>query len=151
MIDKAAAVPTRPPFSQRALFANILGLALLLKALVPAGWMPVFDNGIVTLRLCGGWAPAPEAERPAEAHHIAEHGAPAAAADHDRHDSEPSGSDQPCSFAAAAFAWTESDSAFAPRAPPPASLRVGTFSPSVSVGRGLAATPTPSTGPPVLS
>jgi hypothetical protein len=146
-------VPTHRPFSQRATFASVLGLVLLLKALVPAGWMPVFDDGGVALRLCGDWAPAPRVERAVDPHHhMAEHGAAAPApADHDQHDDAPSGSDQPCSFAAAAFAWTSADGPTAPGALPPSSTAASAFSRSVAVGRGLAAPPPPSTGPPLLS
>ena len=131
----------------------LIAAALLLKALVPAGWMPVFDNGNVMLRLCGGWAPAP-AKDPAIQSHLAmtmDHEVTASPAHHDQDDEERQSSDQPCSFAAGALSWT------APDALPAAVLSllrtaiVAAFPSTLAPGRGLAAPPPPSTGPPSLS
>ena len=39
------------------LCALLLGAALLVKALVPAGFMPVVSNGVILVQLCSGQGP----------------------------------------------------------------------------------------------
>jgi hypothetical protein len=156
-----------------ARFGALVGLALLMKALVPAGWMPVWEDGRLTIALCGGWVPAAAPDRasmdhgshgaaapgdPPMAH--AGHGshdahqahAPAGEVDHSQHEEERQGADQPCSFAAAGLSWTAPD---APGADVALTLGArGGAAPlpsAVAVGRGLAAPPPPPTGPPLLS
>ena len=36
---------------------GLMALALLMKLLIPAGFMPVFDGGAVTVQLCSGFGP----------------------------------------------------------------------------------------------
>lgn len=127
----------------------LLGLALFLRVLVPSGWMPASD-GSFTIMLCpaDGPVPAPEA---AMAHHGGEHahamdqthGSP------DQHDSAQI--DPDCAFAPLGGALSappllaQLDPATSPAAAP--ALPAYT----TSIGRGLAAPPPPSTGPPALS
>lgn len=148
----------------RPRFAAWLGVALLLKALIPAGWMPVSVDGGVRLAPCGGWAkpaaPAPVAA-PAPQHDAHTHhgmGAPSEAAaptpaqgQHDGgHDGGQAG-DQPCTFAGASFAWTFVDAPplIEPLAPAPAPAQL--LPHTVATGRGLAAPPPPATGPPLTA
>ena len=42
--------------SQRAIWATLLALALALRLLTPAGFMPVFDHGAVSIVACPDWA-----------------------------------------------------------------------------------------------
>lgn len=143
--------PMPHPARARIRFAAVIAFALLLKALVPTGWMPAFEDGRITLRLCGGWMPATAIN--AQGHHgmTMDPAASPPTADHDRHGEEQQGSDQPCSFAAAGLSWTAPGPSPTADLPLPlAALRV-TLSPAVSIGRGLAAPPPPSTGPPLLS
>jgi hypothetical protein len=140
------------PFVYHARFAALIALALMTKALVPAGWMPFFDNGTIALRLCGGWTPQPTTQPAAQAERgmSMEHEA-SASAHHDRNDEEHQSSDQPCSFAAAGLAWAALDSAGTAEPPLQGSTMARSFPRAVAVGRGLAAPPPPSTGPPLLT
>jgi hypothetical protein len=134
----------------RPLLAMLLLAALLAKALVPAGWMPVFANGAISLQLCGGWTPAPAAHHAAQAHgQQAPHHAATAPSEDGGDDAQPT-ADQPCAFAAAALPWTPAD-ASAPLPPPFFVPVVRRLAAAIGVGRGLAAPPPPSTGPPLLS
>ncbi|TFI59648.1 hypothetical protein E2493_03865 [Sphingomonas parva] len=124
----------------------LLGLAIALRVLVPAGWMPVFGAHGVRLELCGGRAPQPALELP---HHDGQ-----AVSAHAGHGGDkgkdPPPPDQPCAFAAVAAPWLGADLPL-PLAPP--ALALAAISPAtfVALGRGLAAPPPPSTGPPLLS
>lgn len=74
------------------LVAALVLAALAMRVIVPAGFMPVFDHGRVTLALCSGFAPAPvaapaHAAMPGMSHH--------AGMDHDKGEKPPS----PCAFA----------------------------------------------------
>ena len=70
----------------RALSAGLLALALLMKLLVPAGFMPVVAGGGIAIELCGGTAPAAMTmAMPGMAHH--------------RDKSGHQGRDVPCAFA----------------------------------------------------
>lgn len=147
-------MPTfRPDLTSRALLALLLVAAIALRALVPTGWMPVIDGEGLRLELCGGWQSAtPTPPTAMAAHHGAgAHQMPAAPAGH----YEPGGKhekagDQPCAFAAAALAWLDADG---PHEIPKtlATIAPPTFPAAVGIGRGLAAPPPPSTGPPFLS
>jgi hypothetical protein len=131
--------------------ALLVAAALLIKVLVPAGWMPTFDNGTLMLKLCGGWAPVP-ADHPAvelQRHLGLAHGA-SPARDHDRHDGAQQGWDQACSFAAAGLLWNNADDGRSLAQPAPL-FSAPLFPSAVAVGSGLAAPPPPSTGPPPLS
>lgn len=114
----------------------LLALALFVRALVPAGWMPVAGPDGVHFALCPDQAPVAHA---APGHHGGnDHGqAPAP--------------DQPCAFAGLGLAAD---------APPPAPVILPATIPAmpaqvlrtaVAVGRGLAAPPPPATGPPAFA
>jgi hypothetical protein len=61
--------------SQPWLAALVLAAALVLRLLVPAGFMPTVSDGRVTLMLCSGTQPAqPMAAMPGMAHHESEGG-----------------------------------------------------------------------------
>lgn len=90
--------------------ASLFACALLLKILVPAGYMPMFAGGNIALQLCGGTVPVPAAKpaaMPGMAHHTAmadHHPAPATHAETGRHDSPDHSGDHadkqmPCAFA----------------------------------------------------
>lgn len=135
--------------------AALIALALLLKALVPAGWMPAFEGGALTLRVCGAWAEGIDRPQPSgsgHGHHTGPtaHGSHAAHNDEPQHHGEGPGTEQPCAFAATG----QSDG---PTGPNVETLPLATqsaapvFPHTVALGRGLAAPPPPSTGPPHLS
>jgi hypothetical protein len=133
----------------RPLLALLLLAALLAKALVPAGWMPVFADGTVSLQLCGGWTPAPAAHHEAQAHGQQATHHSTTPTDEGGDDAHP-GANQPCAFAAAALPWTPAEASAS--LPPPLFVPVARrLAESIGVGRGLAAPPPPSTGPPLLT
>lgn len=122
----------------RALALWILAAALMLRILVPTGWMPIIGaDGMTRITLCTGegrvvaWV-----DRSGEVH---EQGTPKSDPRHD----------QPCAFSGLALALAD--------APPPiVAMRHQApidhpmlFPASVSVGRGLPAPPPPATGPPI--
>ena len=125
------------------MLAFLVLLAITVRTAVPAGWMPTFDERGFALAPCASWAPAPLDSTAAHRAH-ADHGP-------DKPEkSEQDASTQPCAFAALAVdvPLAESEAAFA----------IGSASggkivrhDAVSVGRGLAAPPPPSTGPPELA
>jgi hypothetical protein len=112
----------------------LVALALLVRAAIPAGWMPASDGGR-WITLCTG------------------SGAVAAFVDADgvRHDDPaPAAQDHPCAFAGVAVPLTPPLAIAVPlpsfETARPARLAAAT----VAIGRGLAAPPPPSTGPPAL-
>jgi hypothetical protein len=124
--------------TRRALILTLFACAILVRALVPAGWMPtVSADGGTVISLCTG-AGAVEM---------------VLASDGTLHEKAPVGhdgaNDHPCSFAGMGQAFAAADPVVLPvspptdRADPP--LKPGT----ISVGRGLAAPPPPQTGPPL--
>lgn len=124
--------------------ALILACALLVKLLIPTGWMPVVGTEGVRLTLCG--LAAPNAAAAAAVKEAAER-----LAGHDGHgDDAPTApaADQPCTYAGLAFAGI----APGPAAPLPVRAvapKVRPVAAPVSIGRGLAAPPPPATGPPL--
>lgn len=133
----------RMPAQHRSV-ALLLAFAFLTKLLVPTGWMPAFDGRGVHLELCGSYGPPP----PALAEAMVDAADRLTGGDHQQHDKP--GADQPCAFAALSFAvdaphgtaWLPATASSDGVLPPPA---------NVSIGRGLAAPPPPSTGPPILT
>jgi hypothetical protein len=131
----------------------LLAVGLALRALVPTGWMPVLDVDGLRLELCGGWqAATPIRPSTMAAHHGAggHQMATAPAGHHQPKGKHEKAGDQPCAFAAAALAWLGD---VGPREMPTALATVAAlpFPAAVGIGRGLAAPPPPSTGPPSLS
>ena len=114
----------------------LLGCAILLRALVPTGWMPVANDGKLRLVLCSGRTVV--VEHPLAGHHGGK----------DKQSS--SHADQPCAFAGLALPWigAEGELILSLAAVPAAAPALYFL---VSIGRGLPAPPPPSTGPPVLS
>jgi hypothetical protein len=113
----------------------LLAFALALRILVPAGWMPAAEGG---LRIVPCIA-APQAQVASD-HHSGGHGeAPAPAAK----------DDGPCSFFGLSAPFAAPADPFAALLMPPlAAAASGIALLSVQIGRGLAAPPPPSTGPP---
>lgn len=117
----------------------LVAAALCVRALVPAGWMPVAGPQGVELALCDGSGPAmPAAMAMTHGHRGApmqhHHGAP----------------DHQCAFAAAAATFAAEWPAGSPPLPLPHRQPLPVRSP-VAVARGLAAPPPPPTGPPAFA
>ncbi|WP_162875424.1 hypothetical protein [Sphingomonas crusticola] len=134
--------------------AWLVALALAVRLIVPAGFMPM--AGHAALEICAGQTPdlpsaGPMAAMPGMA--AMDHAAPAHAMDHGDHGKPMSGaSDHDCGFAAAvggagALPTLILPAMLAPVALPAAFLRTLLVRP----GHGLAAPPPPKTGPPILS
>ena len=134
----------------RLLTPWLIGLALIVRALVPAGWMTAAAaGGGIALIPCTGVVPAAstaDSMTISGAHHhaAAPHGGHHGGDGQQGHDGKPQ---QPCVFAGLALASTSS-------APPALLAPVQIVSPAARprqtrfAGRGLAAPPPPSTGPP---
>lgn len=119
--------------------ALLLACALLLK--FPAGWMPEASARGVSI----GWCNAVSPEAQAEGMKLLE----AALGDRSTDKHKPA-SDQPCSFAAAAQPMTAGDP-LPEIAPVPAPQPIFAATLAATPGRGLAAPPPHSTGPPSLA
>jgi hypothetical protein len=129
----------------RPLALAMLGAALLLRVLIPTGWMPVSGPDGIRIVLC---TPSAMAKAAPEASQGTAHG------DHRQHDPkkhEKPAADQPCAFSGLAMAAN----VLPPLgAMPPLCLAGETVRPwpaGVTIGRELAAPPPPSTGPPVFA
>jgi hypothetical protein len=126
--------------SRRLIWVALLVVALLGRALAPAGWMPVANAaGGFEVTLCDGQGPMPVMVMTSDG--TLHKKVPARA---------PTG-DHPCAFAGMAVADTAPPMVEA-AAPSPAKNAEAPASPSVAVpGRGLASPPPPATGPPALA
>jgi hypothetical protein len=135
------------PGGLQGLCVALLGAALLLRALVPAGWMPAQAGGGPAITLCAPGSPDGDPRALAAANAVFQ----AALGDHGQSpdDSHDGLGAKPCTFAG-----------LTPLAPPsvpdalahpPAADAAATFPPSLraAVGRGLPAPPPPATGPPL--
>lgn len=148
-MSRARSIP-----AERHAVGLLLALALVVRLLVPTGWMPEIDANGIRLTWCGSAGPPPPAFMAAmadTAERLSPHGG-LLEPDHsgNQHgDQEKSGGDQLCAYAGLAFAAVEPVigtldgpiDVYDPALPP---AMVAT------VGRGLAAPPPPSTGPPHL-
>ena len=113
---------------------GLLALALLMRVMVPAGWMPAAGNGMA-ITLCTGMGPV----------------AAWIDADGKVHKQGPSDSrsDQPCAFSGLGTAFDLPTVHDVSAAPLPAGLPLlAAQAATVDIGRGLAAPPPPATGPP---
>lgn len=129
-----------PLLSPHALMLAV-GCALMLRILIPAGWMPVADAHGLRIVLCSGSGPVQDqADHSAQGHHSGAH--------HQKSDDKPMHSDQPCAFAGMALPWTGADLVALPVPLPLEPLATPLASELVAIGRGLAAPPPPATGPP---
>jgi hypothetical protein len=115
----------------------VLACALMLRVLVPAGWMPSTDaSGVTRITLCSG------------------EGRQTAWVDRDGtlHKQAPNTSDprhdQPCAFAGLAFAMADAPAPTALLLPPTPRADAAPRPVPAAIGRGLPAPPPPSTGPP---
>lgn len=136
--------PLRPVPQYRANNATarmgivLIALALLLRMLIPVGFMPATGEGFA-ISPCNGMAAMPE--------HIDEHGQV-----HKEQDRPDKRVQHPCAFAA--FGSILDHSSFASPAilPSVANAALAAWpGAAVAVGRGLAAPPPPSTGPPAAA
>ncbi|PXA85572.1 hypothetical protein DMC47_37085 [Nostoc sp. 3335mG] len=119
----------------------VLACAMALRLLVPEGWMPVSDAHGFRITMCSGSGPMEMAMvMPGM---TTKHG-------HADHDQQPM-QDHPCTFAHLGLALAEP--ALPALALPPVgnaeALALRSF--AVAIGRGLAAPPPPSTGPPLFA
>lgn len=121
--------------SHRGWALSILAAALLLRLIVPAGWMPgTAADGSMQIELCTG------------------QGVVKAWVGHDGQikDNVPSQSsiDQPCAFAGLSMAIAHIEPVVVMPAMLASVVPGILLSRSISIGRGLAAPPPPATGPP---
>ena len=125
---------------QRRLWMAFVALAMLVRLLVPAGWMPVADAAGSHLALCDGGMPV------AKPMHGMRHGPTHGKAP--MHHQGPS--DHPCSFAgpAAALDTPVLDVPLPPAAPRHVAVTTHLVA---AIGHGLAAPPPPATGPPAFA
>lgn len=128
--------------THRRSLLSLVACAMLVRALVPVGWMPVASAQGLRLMLCDGTGPAvarPVAHAMQGMHHD----------DAPGHPSMP-GADHPCAFAGIAPGIV----APALAAPLPPARVVATpplARAPVAIGHGLAAPPPPPTGPPTFA
>jgi len=118
----------------------LLGFALFLRLLVPAGWMPAPSRGAFAIEPCPAAAPAASVR--AEAHH--HHGGP----DHQSHGSSHDGD---CAFAPLSAGIASLD--LAPLAAAPVLIAQPQATPLAAppLKTGPPALPPPATGPPALA
>lgn len=129
--------------SGRRVALFLVACALVLRLLVPAGWMPQTNAAGIALAWCDD-SDISGGEAPAEARALLAKAVEKPAPEH-----KPA-PDQPCAFAAAAQPLAAVD--FAPLPPAPA-IHAEPLRPALVAvpGRGLAAPPPRSTGPPTLA
>lgn len=144
----------------RALMTLIV-CALVMRALVPAGWMPVASAQGIRLALCDGTGPEAPVERAlhaARASHAMKvttaRGRMAHVMTGMRHEQTPdhpaSAPDHPCTFASVT-PGIEAPALAAPLPPMRVTVVPARAQALVAVGRGLAAPPPPQTGPPTFA
>lgn len=125
------------PALQRLLIALFV-VAMLSRALVPAGWMPVAGASGVLFVPCDGAGPVKTGHHASAMHHGGKHDAPGG------HDA----GSHPCVFANVTPAL-DAPAIAAPLPPIAVPVAFALFCALVSVGHGLAAPPPPQTGPPL--
>ncbi|RHW16795.1 hypothetical protein D1610_13800 [Sphingomonas gilva] len=123
----------------RPIALAILGAALLLRVLIPTGWMPAHGaDGATRITLCTGMG-------------LVQAWVDADGTIHDKQPREKSAADQPCAFAGLAMAGDLPDvAALLEAAALPIATPLATRS-STAIGQGLAAPPPPATGPPAFA
>lgn len=114
----------------------LIGLALMARLLVPAGFMPDTGRGFA-ITICSGNMSAPAWIDSQGKVHKGEQ-----RQDH--------GTDHPCAFAGFAAALDAPSIASAMLAKATSAIASPAFPLAVAIGRGLAAPPPPATGPPTL-
>jgi hypothetical protein len=146
-------MPRADRFSLRNLPVGLLlGCALLMRVLVPAGWMPAAGQGLGIQICADGMDGAAAARFAADAQHRFDRALAGSAAGHDRDDGgDHRDKSQPCAFAGLALPWTGSEAPVLAAPLPPEPVFALPAAAPASIGRGLAAPPPPATGPPALS
>lgn len=138
---------------QRGTVGLMLALALLVRLVVPTGWMPEVDADGIRLTWCGSAGPPPPAYVAAMAETAERLGLTAGShlpGSSDGGDGQKKpGGDQPCTYAGLALAVLDPGAAtlaapFVAASPQVRPAMVAT------IGHGLAAPPPPATGPPLL-
>lgn len=125
----------------------LLGMALLLRALVPMGWMPAHAATGVAIELCSGRMPSASDPQLRAAQTLLD-AALAGTADSKDHGGK--SKDQPCTFAGLTPVGGPPADIIDPSPAAMPSALIPALHPT-AIGRGLPAPPPPSTGPPVLS
>ena len=124
---------------QRSLTIFAVACALILRALVPTGWMPAPEHGAFAVRPCPAADPAPAMQMAHNGGH-SDHGP-----DHkDRHDGD-------CSFSPllAGFAPASVHGVIQPL--PAAAIANSSIPSAVDLKTGAPAPPPPATGPPLIT
>lgn len=131
-----------PPLLSRHVLLLAVGCALMLRILIPAGWMPVADAHGLRIALCSGTGAAAGASVDASSggHHAATH--------HQKTDDKTTHTDQPCAFAGMALPWTGAELVSLPFLLPVEALASPIAMGLVAISNGLVAPPPPATGPP---
>ena len=129
--------------------ALLIGVALLVKALIPAGWMPSAEHGfnIVICSEAGGT----DASFAREAQRLFDAAIAGTASQTPDKDSDHPGKSAPCTFAGLAMPWLGAVDAGTKLPAPTAVQPILPSAAAVAVGRGLAAPPPPQTGPPLFA
>lgn len=122
-------------FLREPIALALIALALLMRVLVPGGWMPATTGQGFAITLCTGTGME-------TAWIDAEGGI------HKEKPSGEAGADQHCAFAGMGMAMLDGDAPAAIVAPAPAQVELPARPLQVAIGQGLAAPPPPATGPP---
>jgi hypothetical protein len=126
---------------QPMLMVALLALTLAMRVIVPTGFMPVAEGGMVRIALCSGMGEQTVwLDQAGQVHKDAPAGSPSK----DQHDQ------QPCGFGALALGAGLAQFAVAAAPMPPVEAPLFGAAFTVAIGRGLAAPPPPATGPPLL-
>ena len=116
---------------------------MLMRVLIPQGWMPVETGDGWRITICTGMGPM-QMDMPAMARAMAPMHHDSGSPGHDA-------GDHPCAFAGFALALDEPPLPVLALPPLPAPAWLPAIVAAVAIGRGLAAPPPPATGPPALS
>lgn len=131
-----------------ALLLALVGAALLARALIPAGWMPVGTAHGLTIELCSGRTPGGDTQQIGAAQALLD-AAMAGTAGRADHKGKSDASEQPCAFAGLTQAAAPPAATPALPAPVADAPEVPSFALVAAIGRGLTAPPPPATGPPL--
>lgn len=127
----------------------LIGAALLVRALVPAGWMPTRTADGLVIELCSGRTPGGDPQQLRAAQALLDAAlAGTAQSQNEDHKGKSDTSDQPCVFAGLAHAAPPA-AAPEPPMPAPQALAIRPLALLAAIGRGLPAPPPPATGPPL--
>jgi Protein of unknown function (DUF2946) len=124
--------------NQPKLMLALIALTLAVRIIIPTGFMPTaYADGMMRISLCSGMGP--QTAWLDKSGHI--HKDAPGKGQHDP---------QPCGFGALAFGAETPDAPAMVSLPPLDRAAIGLPRSTVAIGRGLAAPPPPSTGPPSL-